>query len=73
MEEALRALAEAARASAPGSSSSRCASRSPGSRVSPGIFDVLVLLGRERSLRRLDAARSRRLIAARGRVTADAI
>ena len=27
-----------------------------GSAVSPGIFDVLMLLGRDRSLRRLDAA-----------------
>ena len=43
-------------ASAPGSSFSRCAWRSRERAASPGIFDVLVLLGRERSLERIDAA-----------------
>ena len=37
-------------------SSSRSASRSPGSAASPGIFDVLLVLGRDRSLSRIDDA-----------------
>ena len=43
-------------ASRPERSSNRCASRSRASQRVPGIFDVLVLLGRERSLERIDAA-----------------
>ncbi|MDE3151339.1 MAG: glutamate--tRNA ligase [Gemmatimonadota bacterium] len=55
MEEALRALAEA-RGLAGGKVFQPLRVALTGLSVSPGIFDVLVLLGRERSLARIDAA-----------------
>jgi glutamyl-tRNA synthetase len=58
MEEALRALAER-RGVAPGKVFQPLRVALVGSSVSPGIFDVLELLGRERSLARLDDALAR--------------
>ncbi|MHB1862719.1 MAG: glutamate--tRNA ligase [Gemmatimonadaceae bacterium] len=55
MEEALRALAEA-KGLAGGKIFQPLRLALTGLSVSPGIFDVLVLLGRERSLARIDAA-----------------
>ena len=51
IEETLRALAERAGAEAARRRSSRSASPSPGSKVSPGLFESLELLGRDESLR----------------------
>jgi glutamyl-tRNA synthetase len=58
MEKALRALAER-RGVAPGKVFQPLRVALVGSSVSPGIFDVLELLGRERSLARLDDALAR--------------
>jgi glutamyl-tRNA synthetase len=55
MEEALRALAEE-RALGAGKIFQPLRVALTGNTVSPGIFDVLVMLGRELSLRRIDAA-----------------
>ena len=56
MEEALRALAER-RGVAAGKLLQPLRVALTGLTVSPGIFDVLIMLGRDRSLQRLDAAR----------------
>jgi glutamyl-tRNA synthetase len=58
MEESLRALGEA-RGLAGGKVFQPLRVALTGLAVSPGIFEVLVLLGRERSLARIDAAVSR--------------
>jgi glutamyl-tRNA synthetase len=58
MEESLRALATSRGLSA-GKLFQPLRVALTGSAASPGIFDVLLLLGRERSLRRLDAAVTR--------------
>ena len=50
----------AARRRRPRPSSSRCASRWRAPPISPGIFETLAVLGREESLRRLDARFRRR-------------
>jgi glutamyl-tRNA synthetase len=55
MEESLRAVAER-RGVGAGKLFQPLRVALVGSAASPGIFDVLELLGRERSLRRLDAA-----------------
>ncbi len=55
LEQALRQLAEG-RGVAPGALFQPLRIALTGSAASPGIFDVLVLLGRDVSLRRLDAA-----------------
>ncbi len=55
LEHALRALAES-RGVGAGKLFQPLRVALTGSAASPGIFDVLVLLGRERSLRRIDAA-----------------
>ena len=55
LEEALRPVAEA-RGIGAGKLFQPLRVALTGSAISPGIFDVLVLLGRDRSLRRLDAA-----------------
>jgi glutamyl-tRNA synthetase len=55
LEEALRPVAEA-RGIGAGKLFQPLRVALTGSAMSPGIFDVLVLLGRDRSLRRLDAA-----------------
>ena len=57
LEEALRALAEEKGVSG-GRIFQPLRVALTGLTVSPGIFDVLVMLGRDRSLRRLDAARN---------------
>ena len=57
MEEALRALAEEKGVSG-GKIFQPLRVALTGLTVSPGIFDVLVMLGRDRSLQRLDAARN---------------
>ena len=57
MEEALRALAEEKGVSG-GRIFQPLRVALTGLTVSPGIFDVLVMLGRDRSLQRLDAARN---------------
>ena len=53
----------AASSSSAGSSrarcSSRCGSRSPGTTVSPGIFETVALLGRDETLARIDASADR--------------
>jgi glutamyl-tRNA synthetase len=58
MEESLRQFAETSGVSA-GKVFQPLRVALTGLSASPGIFDVLVLLGRERSLRRLDAALTR--------------
>jgi glutamyl-tRNA synthetase len=55
MEKALRSLAEA-RGVAPGKLFQPLRVALTGVSVSPGIFDVLALLGRERSLQRIGQA-----------------
>jgi glutamyl-tRNA synthetase len=55
LEEALRAVAEA-RGIGAGKLFQPLRVALTGSAISPGIFDVLMLLGRDRSLRRIDAA-----------------
>lgn len=55
MEEAMRALAEE-RGVAPGKIFQPLRIALTGMPVSPGIFDVLAMMGRERSVRRIDAA-----------------
>ncbi len=55
VEAALRGVVER-RGPSPGRCSSRCASRSPVTTVSPGIFESVALLGRDETLARIDRA-----------------
>ena len=56
IEEELRGARRGAGGEAARRRSRRSGSRSPGSKVSPGLFESLELLGRDESLRRLRAA-----------------
>ena len=56
VREALEAVRRAPTRSSRARSTSRCAWRSAGTTVSPGIFESVALLGREETLARIDAA-----------------